>query len=292
MTDAEKEVVLNKISEKLEQGWVLLQNPCPSCNYPLIKHKDQGTFCAKEGAFIISEEEAKARNLNSKMDEPDSLEAELQDNKFGDLGDDFEDHYAKRLEHVDRASAAIGEHLLKGWTMLADACRSCGSPLMALRDGPKTCVVCKHEPAKSAKKIEEPASTETKSALKEPIKTQEVKRAPEKEKVEIRSKPVQMASFDQMLLEEEQDKALKQKAEEALRAQALGETRLSAKPLVPRASTQDVIPTLVLKLEFLREQMHATADIATITNLAIAMKEVANAIAACKQINAESDYSR
>jgi len=165
MTDIEKEEVLIKISEKLEQGWILLQNPCPNCSYPLVKHKDQGTFCAKEGAFLISEEEARAMSINmSALDpEADSLEAEMEDggNKYGDLGEDFEDYYAKRLEHVDRASSAIGERLLQGWTMLADACPTCGSPLMSLRDGPKACVLCKSQPPAPTKKG-------TKTATKQP----------------------------------------------------------------------------------------------------------------------------
>jgi len=284
MTDTEKEVVLNKISAKLEQGWVLLQNPCPNCSYPLVKHKDQGTFCAKEGAFVISEEEAKAMSINmSALDaEADSLEAEMEDggNKYGDLGDDFEDYYAKRLEHVDRASSAIGEHLLKGWTMLADACPTCGSPLMSLRDGPKTCVLCKSaSPA--------PTKQGTKTATKQPPDYEEVveqnhvvehKRAPEK--VEIRSEPVQMASFDKMLEEEE---ITRKNKEESERVERLRQTQVAAKPLVAENSP-DLIPTLTLKLEFLREQIHLTNDVTSITNLAIAIKEVAHAIVACKEL--------
>jgi len=281
MTDTEKEVVLNKISAKLEQGWVLLQNPCPNCSYPLVKHKDQGTFCAKEGAFVISEEEAKAMSINmSALDaEADSLEAEMEDggNKYGDLGEDFEDYYAKRLEHVDRASSAIGEHLLQGWTMLADACPTCGSPLMSLRDGPKTCVLCKSQPPA-------PTTKGTKTATKQPQEIVQQKRVVEQkrapEKVEIRSEPVQMASFDKMLEEEE---IIRKNKEENERMERLRQTQVAAKPLVAENSP-DLIPTLTLKLEFLREQIHLTNDVISITNLAIAIKEVGHAIIACKKM--------
>jgi len=281
MTDTEKEVVLNKISEKLEQGWVLLQNPCPNCSYPLVKHKDQGTFCAKEGAFVISEEEARAMSINmSALDaEADSLEAEMEDggNKYGDLGEDFEDYYAKRLEHVDRASSAIGEHLLQGWTMLADACPTCGSPLMSLRDGPKTCVLCKSKPPAPTKKG-------TKTATKQPQEIVQQKRVVEQkrapEKVEIRSEPVQMASFDKMLEEEE---IIRKNKEENERMERLRQTQVAAKPLVAENSP-DLIPTLTLKLEFLREQIHLSNDVISITNLAIAIKEVGHAIIACKKM--------
>jgi len=284
MTEIEKQVVLNKISEKLEQGWVLLQKPCPNCSYPLVQHKDQGTFCAKEGAFVISEEQAKALNIKaSKMaEEPDSFEAELQEaskTDYGELGDDFEDYYAKRLEHVDRASSAIGEYLLKGWTMLATSCPTCGSPLMSLRGGTETCVVCKAMEKNKPQPKARPDPSPPKPVVKEETKPAPVKRAPEK--VEIQTEPVQMASFDKMLEEEE---IAREEVGRPQPPQRLEETHLPAKPLIAQERSNDLLQVLVGKLDFLRDQMHEAQDAKRITTIATAIKEVSDAIAAYKNI--------
>jgi len=264
-----------------------LQKPCPNCSYPLVKHKDQGTFCAKEGAFVISEEEAKALNIQaSKMtDEADSFEAELQETSktdYGDLGDDFEDYYAKRLEHVDRASSAIGEYLLKGWTMLATSCPTCGSPMMSLRGGTETCVVCKAMQKNKPEPKPKAKPTPPKTVVKEEkIVQAPVKRSPEK--VEIQTEPVQMASFDQML-EEEGSENIKEE-EKVQPPQRLEQTHLPAKPLLaPHERSNDLLTALVAKLDYLRDQMHEAQDVRRITTVATAIKEVSNAIAAYNNI--------
>lgn len=146
---------------------------------------------------------------------------------------------------------------------------------------PKKCVLGCDEPGKPKKQAQPPQPSPPAATVAKV--SAPVKRAPEK--VEIRSDPVQMASFDQML--EEEEAARRQSEEEAKRAREMERlrlTRISAKPLVYTEGPTELIPTLLFKLEFLREELINTTDITAITNLAIAIKEVANAVAACKKI--------
>eukprot|EP01083_Nonionella_stella_P194130 716177_1 len=53
-----------------------------------------------------------------------------------------EERFQRRMDHVSNASANIGSLLLKGWTMLADVCETCHSPLMQLPPASARCVVC------------------------------------------------------------------------------------------------------------------------------------------------------
>jgi len=49
---------------------------------------------------------------------------------------------AKNVRQTPDASEEIGALLLKGWTMLADHCAQCQTPLMSLRGGQPKCVLC------------------------------------------------------------------------------------------------------------------------------------------------------
>merc|ERR1719219_2070065 len=88
--------------------------------------------------------------------------------------------------------------------MLATSCPTCGSPLMSLRGGTETCVVCKAMEKNKPEPKPKAKPTPPKPVVKEEkIVQAPVKRSPEK--VEIQTEPVQMASFDQMLEEESEN---------------------------------------------------------------------------------------
>jgi len=53
-----------------------------------------------------------------------------------------EEKWKKRKTQMDTASKRMGVLLLEGWTMLADHCAQCGSPLMKFRNSEPKCVLC------------------------------------------------------------------------------------------------------------------------------------------------------
>eukprot|EP00483_Globobulimina_turgida_P001344 UN01346 len=73
------------------------------------------------------------------MADVDDLEMELEasnDNEWDDA------RFQRRMDHVEHASQNLGALLFKGWTMLAEECQKCHSPLMSLHGSTPTCVVC------------------------------------------------------------------------------------------------------------------------------------------------------
>ena len=73
------------------------------------------------------------------IDEIDELDAEIEeynDNEWDDV------KWKKRMDKVSNASQKMGQLLLKGWTMLAEHCEVCSTPLMSLRGGKPICPIC------------------------------------------------------------------------------------------------------------------------------------------------------
>ena len=81
------------------------------------------------------------------MDERDDLEMELDEPNDNDWD---EDRFEKRMDKVSNASQNLGALLLQGWTMLADECKHCHTPLMSLRGAEPRCVMCKPVEAPSS----------------------------------------------------------------------------------------------------------------------------------------------
>lgn len=73
------------------------------------------------------------------MDDMDELEMELDapnDNGWN------EESFQRRMDTVSNASSKLGALLLQGWTMLADECQKCHTPLMKKGADEPRCVVC------------------------------------------------------------------------------------------------------------------------------------------------------
>ena len=73
------------------------------------------------------------------MDDIDDLDMELDapnDNEWN------EEMFQERMDNVSNASSKLGALLLQGWTMLAQECPKCCTPMMSLNDSEPRCVVC------------------------------------------------------------------------------------------------------------------------------------------------------
>lgn len=69
----------------------------------------------------------------------DELQEEIEMNDDTEFD---EESWEKRIESRKQASSVLGAFLLQGWTMMAEHCETCASPLMKLRDGEPICKVC------------------------------------------------------------------------------------------------------------------------------------------------------
>eukprot|EP00484_Ammonia_sp_Unknown_P017908 CAMPEP_0197047426 /NCGR_PEP_ID=MMETSP1384-20130603/22938_1 /TAXON_ID=29189 /ORGANISM="Ammonia sp." /LENGTH=363 /DNA_ID=CAMNT_0042479345 /DNA_START=54 /DNA_END=1145 /DNA_ORIENTATION=+ len=73
------------------------------------------------------------------MADIDDLEAELNATNNDEWD---ETSFQRRMDTVSDASSKLGTLLLQGWTMLADECDKCCTPMMSLSGGDPRCVVC------------------------------------------------------------------------------------------------------------------------------------------------------
>ena len=73
------------------------------------------------------------------MDDLDELEMELNASNDDEWNEETFQH---RMDTVSDASSKLGALLLQGWTMLADECQKCHTPLMQKGDDEPRCVVC------------------------------------------------------------------------------------------------------------------------------------------------------
>jgi len=199
--------ILDEISLKIEQGWTLIQKPCPICNLPLVQHHKKGTYCHNCGAFLISEEEAREKNLLREENPAEKEENSPEETMPGEEDWD-ESYFEERMKIVDQASSKIGARLLQGWTLLADSCEQCGTPMMSLKGGPRECVMCiskpkKTKPAKTAtvqpelnKKVPAPAPEKPKQQTIEDL--ERILDAPKSQLIEKEAEPT-ISSFDKII---------------------------------------------------------------------------------------------
>lgn len=94
------------------------------------------------------------------MDDMDELEMELDapnDNEWN------EETFQRRMDTVSNASSKLGALLLQGWTMLADECPKCHTPLMKKDADEPRCVVCNPVQTQSIQSLLYPQQSQSQS---------------------------------------------------------------------------------------------------------------------------------
>ena len=173
-TEAE---ALEDVSARMLQGWTMLGDGCPvaDCNTPLVRSRQGEVWCARCGAAVVREgaplqmsgpppstkvAAAKARaawaeaaagqaddaGATAARPTPEwastAAEADGEDVDVADIVA----HKPRSSKARDAASAAIGQKMLSGWTLLQEACgrKGCvGVPLMRQgADQRRFCVAC------------------------------------------------------------------------------------------------------------------------------------------------------
>lgn len=121
--------VLNEISRMMLSGWTMTASTCPvtGCNTPLLRKGAGELYCASCAAPIRAA--ASGASVTFFTEPTPAPRAQ-----------------ASREERSATASKLLGQKLLQGWRMLADACRDCGTPLMMPKGSDRTvCVLCSFE---------------------------------------------------------------------------------------------------------------------------------------------------
>lgn len=143
----------------LLQGWTMLAEECPKCHTPMMSLRGAEPRCVmckpveaasdpkfhpKSDAVIIQRRKKEPiKNVTTLKTVNELRESNLpQKMEKARFGSTFGSTFGQRMEKGQDASARIGELLLKGWTMLAEHCDKCQSPLMSLRGGTPMCCVC------------------------------------------------------------------------------------------------------------------------------------------------------
>ncbi|KAF9263488.1 hypothetical protein L218DRAFT_999372 [Marasmius fiardii PR-910] len=161
--------VSSRLGEYMLKGWVLTDIPCTTrgCKVPLMRSPSGVTpevhFCAncqENPGSSRSRSETSTSNSTSGLSEPGTssqpstppteLSSELSSPRFALPPETPES--LRRREQSDRASAELGNRLLKGWAMLAEECpndQCFGVPLVrppkpggGEKDPRKECVIC------------------------------------------------------------------------------------------------------------------------------------------------------
>ena len=171
-TEAE---ALEDVSARMLQGWTMLGDACPvaGCNTPLVRSRRGEVWCARCGAAVVKEgdamsvpssppsttevaqkaraawAEAAARDDDDEHEETASSPRARPGWAVEAAEADGEDvvitqRKPRDAKARDAASAAIGQKLLSGWTLLDEACGRCtvGVPLMRDTNQRKFCVAC------------------------------------------------------------------------------------------------------------------------------------------------------
>ena len=171
-TEAE---ALEDVSARMLQGWTMLGDACPvaGCNTPLVRSRQGEVWCARCGAAVVKEGDAMAvpSSPPSTTEVAQKARAAWAEAAARDDDDEHEETASsprarpgwaveaaeadgedvvitqrkpRDAKARDAASAAIGQKLLSGWTLLDEACGRCtvGVPLMRDTNQRKFCVAC------------------------------------------------------------------------------------------------------------------------------------------------------
>merc|ERR1712228_256040 len=130
----------------------MLADQCQICHSPLMQKRDSAPQCVVcnpvgqkpkptiQSKTIIKNKSKPIAKINTcnavQLNGIDELNQMNDDKLWNDASFD------RRMKKADNASAKIGELLLKGWTMLADHCSKCQTPLMSLKGGTPKCCMC------------------------------------------------------------------------------------------------------------------------------------------------------
>ncbi|KAJ3528381.1 hypothetical protein NMY22_g9436 [Coprinellus aureogranulatus] len=159
------------MGEYMLKGWVLTDKQCSTtgCAVPLMRsprgQPNEVWFCAKcqgiPGAPVQSESQAASTSNSTVTNKSAGFSASRSSTPLTEVDNEEEDEdefvlppeseeSRRRREQSDRASAEIGNRLLRGWAMLGDECpnESClGIPLVrppnkpdGERDSRKVCL--------------------------------------------------------------------------------------------------------------------------------------------------------
>lgn len=117
--------------------------PRPGCTMPLARSRSNRVICTSCGLDVVraaaapaqsTEEQPKAEEVDRATNGPCNSTAVVP----------------ARGVLNDAASAAVGEKLLQGWTLLEESCGNCGLPLLRDVAGLVVCVVCQRNAAGQA----------------------------------------------------------------------------------------------------------------------------------------------
>ena len=137
-------------------GWTMLRDACesPGCHAPLMEDRRSGSgevVCAKCGASYVraGDSERLARMTPVEPPPPAALPPPSRAAQ-------------EALDRSDEAAAAIGSKLLSGWTMLAQPCGACATPLMEEpgEERGAWCLLCRKLVDKDGADVEEEEAQE------------------------------------------------------------------------------------------------------------------------------------
>eukprot|EP00474_Spongospora_subterranea_P009242 CRZ09700.1 hypothetical protein [Spongospora subterranea] len=134
--------LVNRISERLVQGWTMLARHCPVCTTVLVGHRSHGIFCVGCQLPCVTEEDASAMQL-------EVAPSQIPQETVTDDDDDWQPPSAEeqrimdeRRAHRDRVSDLMASKLLAGWAMLNEHCETCATPLLRDPSQRLFCVAC------------------------------------------------------------------------------------------------------------------------------------------------------
>lgn len=154
----DREGGIEQLSRLMLEGWTMLAETCPRewCNMPLAKSRDGRVMCCACNADVVDSPPAASGSASTSAGAGPSgtagSAAAASASTVG--GDETPPPPADPATppaaggvvavHGSRqtVSAALGEKLLQGWTMLEQACATCGTPLLRSASGTVMCVQC------------------------------------------------------------------------------------------------------------------------------------------------------
>mmetsp|Transcript_31845 Transcript_31845/g.51529 ORF Transcript_31845/g.51529 Transcript_31845/m.51529 type:complete len:362 (-) Transcript_31845:105-1190(-) len=161
--------ISSQLGTLLLQGWTMMAEECNVCHTPLMCQKGQSPQCVTchpvgndhdKTTTMVANKPITSKNKSAHSDQHSQREEQKQktstseeqqlstsNNKLWSID---EAQMRKRHQTSDDASEKVGQLLLRGWTMLAQHCNKCQTPMMSLRGGPAMCCVCDHSKPSAA----------------------------------------------------------------------------------------------------------------------------------------------
>jgi len=158
ISSQKRDVVSKKMGAKMLGGWTMLAKTCanPDCrDTPLMAKTGQPPMC------VSCDGDGSAPKSAAPADKPaDKPAVETRSLSSLSAGHVFAAPDGRKKSDFEVASGCVSARLLEGWTLLAESCDDCNTPLMCSvkhRDGEPACVNTrcygKTEPVKPATDI-------------------------------------------------------------------------------------------------------------------------------------------